>query len=927
MTASRRSSPVERFLGARAAVGGPFLILGLESRVISDEVVISSLEARLAALAAHPERDTPEADEVRLALHAAAAQLLDPKVRRLLEAKWRAAEAVASMGEARAAAAPEARSAVRRPGLEGTDVVRALEHDAVLTLGLMGGWNRKSLRRLAALAHARGATASDVTQALRAIATRPARAARPGAGAARPPEAAPGVSEGRGSSAALSALVVGIGLVVCAGIVLLAVMVLLWHGKEDGPIADSTMEPPPVRTEARGEDPPVAWRPSSPRPAVIEAGGAEAGLEAGAIVRELSASVEGLATDPDEAFARFGRGIGALEREWVRMNADQLAAAQNQVVEFVYRSRGEAAVRAVEVLASGAGALSDRSTADASGVRRAVFSIGILARLARERDLPIAASIRVESVLSGVLGHERSEMESSFAGGTIVAAKAVPSRLVGTGTDREAWASWRGICDAVGRNDPGLRSALILSGLETLLIQAEEASSDRAVHDTIADLVLAVTWRESDESRRRVLRWFDDQRISVMDLHRVTSVLATRSSAERVDVTMVLSAAATPADRADLRSRYARAWGVGGVVERDQVLADWTEAARQALERSRAASTDLESLAAAVELATLNTAAEWHTRGDSEFAARLVGGARVELAGMVSVTRRAGGSMLAAGDGMWAVRYASVGRSTAARLERLNELRGRSGELGSVDAEVLVGEALLGVPAEVRARAAEIVQGRASEAAIVNAVLEALPRTTRSVDARLIEAVAQKRLPSPRSADWGVAARRALVERLLEVLSGTGDLAVLDELAALLARAYHQRASDTPLSSEALRAMPALPDRAASRAWVRARREVARPTFAPRPVLTLEQIDLRRSGRHRVAQGMVQAFAADQVSLVEVLAYAVSLEGTGEAEKAGRVLAEFAEERRRARTIVEQINVTERGATRLWLVRVGEAVP
>ena len=47
-----------------------------------------------------------------------------------------------------------------------------LERDALLTLGLFGGWNPKALRRLVALAHARGLTSDDVAATLRRLSRR-----------------------------------------------------------------------------------------------------------------------------------------------------------------------------------------------------------------------------------------------------------------------------------------------------------------------------------------------------------------------------------------------------------------------------------------------------------------------------------------------------------------------------------------------------------------------------------------------------------------------------------------------------------------------------------------------------------------------------------------------------------------------------------
>src|SRR5690606_2046756 len=79
--------PVEQILGPGALWAGPYSLLGLRPGAVTDVTILAALDRRLEQIAAHALRDSPEADETRLALHAAAAQLLDPSVRRHLEAR------------------------------------------------------------------------------------------------------------------------------------------------------------------------------------------------------------------------------------------------------------------------------------------------------------------------------------------------------------------------------------------------------------------------------------------------------------------------------------------------------------------------------------------------------------------------------------------------------------------------------------------------------------------------------------------------------------------------------------------------------------------------------------------------------------------------------------------------------------------------
>ncbi|MDX2147741.1 MAG: hypothetical protein SFZ23_09495 [Planctomycetota bacterium] len=95
--------PLQKFLGVRTLEAGPFSVLGLDPLMTQDADVLSALQARLGVVSAHPLSQTPEADEVRLALHAAAAQLLNRGVRERLVARLLAQD---STPETRCAPAP-----------------------------------------------------------------------------------------------------------------------------------------------------------------------------------------------------------------------------------------------------------------------------------------------------------------------------------------------------------------------------------------------------------------------------------------------------------------------------------------------------------------------------------------------------------------------------------------------------------------------------------------------------------------------------------------------------------------------------------------------------------------------------------------------------------------------------------------------------
>lgn len=929
-----RRSPVERFLGSEEASGGPFALLGVPPAACTDEAILAALDRQLERVNRTTECDTPEADEVRLALHAAAAQLLDPAVRRHLTARWTGRPV------------PHPRMpTLSEPAQRSPDRVR-LEHDAVLTLGLFGGWNRRSLHRLVALAHARGYSSEHVAQTLRGLAGR--RRPRPVAARSIRVEKSSSV---RGGAAPLpeevdparvllrNALIVG-----AAGVFTLALVIgLLVHVLTKHP--SSAPAPPPAGSPPASAAPRQAL---SPPPASdgggsqrVNAATARPADQLGALaaaLRELAACPDALAVDPVQAAARFESAIGVLASGWPRVPRDRLIAAQDSIVEFLYRVGHDPALAARSLAAVGAGAESLASPrefgpgANPDRVWPAVWSVAMLVRLARERDFSVAARDAVEACLARALGPSAASVERTFDAGSVAALLALPRAMLASPPSplpAEPWSRWADAAEAA-EQDRARRERILLAGLEALLLLGPEPNADRGVLEIVTMLAARPAWRRGDESRRWLVRLFDDRRVSAADLNAVTAALATRSAAEGVDLTMVLSASASDRVRADLRDRFARVWGVTLDVDRSALAAEWARGAADAVERSHRAANPVEHLASAVILARINGSAWRLWGGEHAPAAEILKDPARDVDAVVAPPSAPAGPP-DAGDGAWAERYLAARRNVPLRLEQLGRLAGRGRAIGPVDAEVLVNEALAGSPNEVRTRAVDLVRTLADSPAIVNAVLETLPRTPRQVPAgQLIAYVCQRRLPMVRDPAWSAAARRALVERLLELRAAEGEHGAIDRLSVLMASAYRELASDAPLS-EAQRNEASQPPADQSAAAVRARWRDAAGRLPPIPrapsTWGLDALDRRHAGRVSVARGQVQAFVAEQLGGVEALAFLVAAEQPAHADEIRSILDELEAERRAARHVFEQVAALERAATLLWRVRFGEPPP
>ncbi|QOJ01428.1 MAG: hypothetical protein HRU70_13395 [Phycisphaeraceae bacterium] len=964
----------ERFLGPGASAGGPFALLGLDPSRATPAGVLAALESRLALVSSHRESRSPSADELRLALHASAAQLLDPVVRgHLLEvwAPW-----------ARPAGEEGLKGAEDAAGGDGVTARLALEADAVMAMATHGGWNARTLRDLTMMADARGLSSDDVAVALRALSGPSSRAVESpaversvGPGSARDSGAGarvdarggtgdwvvPGGAASAGWGPIRTALAWAAGGVVLVTLVVAGVVSLVVPGSGEGagaggPTGDSSRGGAGV--VGRG----VAGRGGSGGSGVAgeredagrgggtgQGGGGDAGaggasggfVEADAARAGLASAVSRLGADPDGASSLFERWFAASGRSWPGWPLDARVAVVGEVVEFFHRASDKpgASARALSAVTGPGGVVWSRERRpEGWEVGAAVWSYGVMGRLTRERDLPSTVLSSVRGALAQGLDATPGA-EATFELMAQAACGRLATVLAGGGAGgagvagASVWEAWIKAVSAVA--DAGSRDRLVLTALEDVMVMGPEPGEDRGAFDAVERLALALAWRAGDASRERLLRWFDSGDVSNADLSALTRVLSSGSGAEGVGATMVLSQVAGPHERALLRARYAEAWGLQSTRARGEALARWSEAARARLERpatgargedpARAAESPaaVADLAEAVVLSRLSEAAGWLHAGDPGKSEAILATLDVPVrSALGGVPARAGG----ADDGAWAVRYVSAANALQARLDLIREAQG-SGSIGATDAEVLVGEAIRGSPVAVRSAARDAVRRLASSPAVVNGLLEAAPTMPiTSENSALVEYVVGAAVPGPRDPGWRAGVRARLVERLIELVAGEGELGVIDGLSVLLGESYAGRLASMsgPASGASGGVVSA---EAACRAWrVAVERQAERVVATGREPRTLREIAERSAGRASMARGAVQRFAAEQCSGVELLAYVVAGESPGLASPVAGVMAEFDAARRGADRLTGQVRLAERAALRVWLLRLGEEV-
>lgn len=918
MTGPYSTDPVARFLSPGARQDGPFGVLGLPLRELDEAEIIDAVHRAMERIDAHPESRTPSADEARLAIHAAAANLLDGEVRRELLRRLRAPiDFGVDEPETRPAPPPPRVS----PAMPESRRL-ALEADALRCVAGVGGWNRAAMDRFLRLAHLRGVTTEEALGAIRhlwpdeappAIQTTPPPAIRPPAPAPSPmpePEEEPEPPPAGLSARGAAALILTVLLLMVAG-----ASFALWLVDSAPAVAPA---PPPAPSVARVDAPPPAEEPASKPPTT----GARPLDNAPAILHELEVAGGGLALDVEASIAVFERAAAAMADRWTDFTPGDLLAATDSIVTYLYRVSGQRSLseRVIASIEAGAGGLLEGRLSDGADIRRGVWSMGMLVRLRREQNLPGGVIRRIDQPLLRAPGG-LSPTASTFRAGSVAALRAMAPLLADA--DRALWEAWLISVRAATLGDEPLKQSLLLGAVESIL--RGPAVPRAPGEDAVAVLIAELSWRPDAPARPWLLRAFDDRTLDAPDLHRLTLALATRSRADGVDASMILPASASEFTRRELRDRFRAAWGLDDKADQSETLMLFTGFAVATLEHParEGGVDDLDRLAEIVRLARLNASASLLWRGEGEASRDLLDALDDPIEEVLAAPPPPDAAGLFESHmSTWGETYLSTDTHIPRRIELLGRLESRTDRLGPMEAEILVFESVRGSPQRVRDAASRVLERFASQPTVVNAMLEALPMMPRTErNAGLVELVSGSRLPRPDAPDWAHEARRALVERLLELIAGHGLYARLDALAALLDEAYELNLDATPGSPISTRPPEARTStRASADRWGAA---AANRPPAGLPGLSVDEIVRRRSARLASADGLIQEFHAEQLALGEFMALVIVAE---QPDLAGRVEAmlEFHRVARdRARNVLLQIAHTERFMLALWLLRYG----
>lgn len=946
---------IEKFLGASARERGPFGLLGLRAANVDEDDVLAGLRARLQQTATHPEGFTPEADEVRLAIHAAAAQLLDPATRKSMLDRWGADAESASPAAVPSASpvstktipapvGPARRPPVAAPSGPGAAVgaaphppsrlapldrdVLLIQHEAVRAIAACGGWNERARSHLQMFSHARGIPAQTLLLAVshldqphsggppRAVVDPTPLAATPSRLAAEPR---------RGLPPALVWAMVLAG-VVCVGILVGVAVLAANAGRKPKPVVAATPDQPaPVRDTSTQAFP---WKPDPSRPAPTIPAAATTDVQRW--IQDLSAAIDATNQGAEGAFDAMLTTLRSGATRWPELSGPDLTVVQRCVVDAMYLA--EEPERALLVLQAISPPGAARGTDAAQSLIREIWAAAMLNRISRERDLPAAVLDAVERELSRHLDRERPIGDPAFEAGAIAALR-LEAEDAATSASDAVWDAWVRAATAIGTLQPARRTDVLLSGLARASGGVGDRSPAPATDKVgaanvraIGLIVPLIAWHREPIAQRWLLAQFDAFDTRPAALNAIAREMATRSSVPGVDATMILPEAFTEVDRRDLRDRYARLFGIDVQESRSEVDERWV-ATFQAL-RSREPTTGsmIGSLDAALAWSRLSEAAWLHWRGVPDRSLQVLKDIEATPAYVPSQRSTRSDTLRRDEAPEWTQRYLGAGSDIAARVSLLGAFP--SGDPHPADAEVALAEALRGSPVQVREAARAVVDRHAASAPMVNAMLEALPTAPRTVSTADIIAslTGLERVPLD-TPEWRAVARQALVERLLRTLAGRGELAEIDSIALRLAASHAVRAASPGPAQPSESA--ALIDLASSlsqqrETWRIACEDLVRPRTYPD---SLASIDADLAGRLRVAEGAIQRAVAEECAIVRLMAIVVVCERPERTAEVESVVAQAAIQVSQAPNVMDQILVCERSLAELWAIRLGEGEP
>ncbi len=889
MVSRATRSPIVEFLGEDAGAGGPFALLGLPHELISDEQIIRACHRRLHQIDRHRHRSTPDASEVRLAVHAAASQLLDSKLRAELARRWPAGTPVA---------VPKA----WRPSQQTSQLTSGFIQNAKLLIAASGGWNATARKRLAHFARVNRVGALELIGALC-----PQMPRESADSVALSPETSSGFDKPKfddrvyliGPPPTRSFdWFIAYGLLFVLATVVVFVMVFLPMGGD--PMGGAGASHARVGADGGGQDAAsIGGNHSAPT------GDRKERTHYTAIAHEFDQLARRAQSDMEPSVERFGQVYSKFVAEWRAFPAPALERTVLHIAEFVCRVSGSDALFKALLPILGCDG-TERNPSEAM-IRAAVIDV--------VRSDP-GLSPQTQDQL-GVIRKRCSGSESRETSSILQALMPV-SGIIGVDarTDDPAWwKDWTQGVRAATFEDESQRTRLVLSAMSSRL--RDPAPSSPSWSQSAIELVSVVPWRIGSPARAWLLGQFADPAVSTPRLAALTEAIATHSGAQQVNAQMVLNPGATFSQRQQLAETYRLAWtgSVSGAKPGTDQFSGIINEMRLRVSITPKQMDQWQAIKAIVELARLNTAAWQFAQGQDAIATDTLAGAKGKIASasnpeqfVLTASQR---------DSKWAQQ--AINAQSASELSALFAQFVSDDGPGVNSAHALVFLATLHADSKIRAIARTQIIRYQDHPSVLLALdhVVANKRISSRLEELVVTVVGDK-LPSRTDDSWYLFAHKALLVRLTRSLSRSVD-SDLPALEHELDLAYGGRVLVQSALAQSTDGV------VAHAAWIYRKMMIDAGVTAGGVDIELHDLARIQSAtdvRLVRAKRPIDGFFAYQRGICELLGILTRRDIPGSSLRVGDLLAELEDRLGRSGSVTDQIAQVERCIAQLWIVRL-----
>jgi len=879
MASGPSRTPIVEFLGQDAGAGGPFALLGLPHHIKSNEQVLRACTRRLHQIDRHRHRSTPDAAEVRLAVHTAASQLLDPNLREELARRW---------PEGTPVSVPQAWKPMKRASRLSPGFLR----NAKLLIAASGGWNATARKRLTHLARVNRVGALELVQSLNPPAqTHPDAIEQTQSSTGSVPKLAERVllvdPPPRNSAHWFLAymLVVAMGAMVALTIML---MPKITHSEESTRSARADHETP--------------------------GGSGDTELHAGherddfahytAIAHELEQLVGRVGVDQSGSIERLKKVYPLFVDGWESFPEPALKRVGFNISEFVIRStKDDEFIREVALIFACTDA---QATPAQLMIRAATIDVVLSDPNIHPQMAQELTAIRTQCAGSNA----RPDADITAALVTIAGLMAVDT----SSDDPRWWTSWLGAVRSVTENDPDQQTRLVLSAMSARL-RDQSPPGEHWAQSSI-ELASAVHWREGSPERYWLLSQFADQAVSTPRLASLTQAIANYSKTKQITAQMVLNPSATFSQRQQLAEQYRSAWGQEQATRSTTTTTRFDELINELHVRVSITPIRLDetqALKAITELGRLNSAAWLIGAGEEALSEEMLASAseRVEntpepMVLRLDVNRR---------DTQWAEQ--AINAASASDLSVLFAQLVQDDGPGANSAYALVYLVTTHSDSEMRSLAITQIVRYKDHPSILLALDQAIgsSRISSRLD-DLVTRIVDVPLPARTHESWYPIAHQALLDQFASSLARTIETtrAVLEaELGAAYAiRAGLGDATNPPPATQSARQvyqqlLMLVNAQATGRSYTV--EDIARIEASTRVRLARAQSDMHR-------------FLAYQRAICELLARRTDQDIPGSTLRVRDLLSELESRLDQSTAVLEQIAQAERCIAQLWILRL-----